>query len=264
MIGISLLLLVPVVMWIAQSIALRACGLPIRWRLTSRDAPRVVRNTGRAVTQVGLAAVVVGYPLCIGQSVVKHYSALLPLDGTRAQFVQGAVMAIIILTGLMLIWLACERIEFEVRHERRRWMRRLALLIPSALFGAFVEEFVFRGVVQFDLLRSGVNANTSIVFAGSIFAAAHYVRATKRKWTIFGHLALGILLSTAFAVTRNLWLATGIHTGGIFVILGVRPFVRYRGPAWLTGESIFPFAGIAGVLGLALLTWAILQRYGTI
>ncbi len=261
MIAIPLLLMVPAAMWIAQSVALWACGLPIRWRLSNRDAPRAVRSTGRAVTQLALAGVIAGYPPLIGRGIVEHYAALLPADALWSHGLQGAAMAVVMLAGLMLIWLGCGRVAFESRQPRARWLRRLILLVPSALFGAMVEEFVFRGVVQYDLLRSGAAPATAIVISGAVFALAHYVRSVKRKWTIFGHLALGVLLSAAFAATGNLWLAVGIHAGGIFIILGVRPFIRYRSPAWLTGESIFPFAGVAGVAGLALLTWAILQRY---
>ncbi|HPF40972.1 MAG TPA: CPBP family intramembrane metalloprotease [Phycisphaerae bacterium] len=262
MIALSLLIAIPCLMWLAQTVMLRRHGLPVRWRLSSRDAPRSVRTVGRVVTQLGLLAVVLLYPALIGESIWTHYAGLFPADGTARGAIDGALLAILILSGLLLIWLACDRIEIDVRHERRRWMRRLLLLIPSAAFGAFVEECVFRGVLQFDLLRTGASPAQSILIAGGLFAAAHYVRSVKRKWTIPGHLALGIVLSAAFVATHNLWLATGIHAGGIFVILGARPFIRYRGPAWLTGESIFPFAGVPGVMGLALLTVIVIWRYG--
>jgi hypothetical protein len=46
------------------------------------------------------------------------------------------------------------------------------------------------------------------------------------------------------------------------MIMGIRPFVRYRGPAWLTGASIFPFAGVIGMAGLILLTAFVSTYYG--
>lgn len=261
MTAIPLLIAIPILMWVTQSLTLQRCGLPIRWRLSNKDAPRQVRTVGRIVTQISLVSVIIAYPLLIGSPVWKHYESQFPPDATRWQAVQGAAMAILVLAGLLLVWLACERIEIQVRHHAKRWGRRLLLLIPSAIFGAVVEECVFRGIVQFDLARSGLASVPSVLLSGTIFAAAHYVRSAKRKWTVFGHLALGIALATAYAVTHNLWLATGIHAGGIFVILGARPFIRYRGPAWLTGESIFPFAGIPGIVGLVVLTLIILERF---
>ncbi len=95
-----------------------------------------------------------------------------------------------------------------------------------------------------------------------IFAGAHYVRAVKRRWTFPGHVLLGVLLCVAFLRTGSLWLPMGLHAGGIFMIMGIRPFVRYRGPAWLTGASIFPFAGVIGMAGLLLLTAFVSTYYG--
>lgn len=261
MIALSFLLAIPIVMWLAQSATLRYHQLPLRWQLSSKDAPRSVRIIGRIVTQSALLAVILVYPWLIGESISVHYGALFPQDGTFVHSIQGALLAALILVGLLIIWLAFERIDIEVRQSRRRWIRRLILLVPSAIFGAVVEECVFRGALQYDLARSGASPGLAIAITSIVFAAAHYVRSVKRRWTLFGHLALGILLSTSFATTQNLWLATGIHAGGIFVILGARPFIRYKGPAWLTGASIFPFAGIPGIVGLAILTTIVLTRY---
>ncbi|MCA9256163.1 MAG: hypothetical protein KDA33_11025, partial [Phycisphaerales bacterium] len=147
MTALSLLIAIPCLMWLAQTVMLRRHGLPVRWRLTSREAPRSVRTVGRVVTQLGLLAVVLLYPPLIGETIQGHYARLYPADGTVRDAIDGALLAILILSGLLLVWLACNRIDIDIRHERRRWMRRLLLLIPSAAFGAFVEECVFRGVL---------------------------------------------------------------------------------------------------------------------
>jgi membrane protease YdiL (CAAX protease family) len=94
-----------------------------------------------------------------------------------------------------------------------------------------------------------------------VFAVAHYVRKVKRRWTFAGHIMLGLLLSVAFHQTGNLWLAIGLHAGGNFMILGTRPLITNRGPAWLTGASIFPYAGAAGVVGLGILTAFVVTHY---
>jgi hypothetical protein len=54
----------------------------------------------------------------------------------------------------------------------------------------------------------------------------------------------------------------GLHAGGIFLTLGTRPFVRYTGPGWLFGASIFPYAGLVGIAALAVLTLSIWITYG--
>ena len=257
MTALLLLAIAPVVMWLVQSALLATHGLPIRLRLDAGDAPAIVRTGGRITTQVVLLGILIGYPLLRGQSPVAYYRSLLPREGL-GDFALGAAAASLFLCTLFLAWIATDLLRVEVHHSRRKWIRRLALLPATALFGAFVEEFLFRGVVMADVMASPTLSRGGPWFAVGVstvvFAVAHYVRAVKRHWTVFGHLALGILLSVAFLQTRSLWLPAGLHAGGILLIMGVRPFVRYRGPAWLVGASIFPFAGVAGIVGLCIMT----------
>jgi membrane protease YdiL (CAAX protease family) len=131
----------------------------------------------------------------------------------------------------------------------------MLLLLPIALPGAVVEEMLFRGVVLADLLHGWPGSGSGAVIAGTlIFAGAHYVRRVKRRWTFAGHAMLGLLLCVAFEQTGNLWLATGLHAGGNFMILGTRPLISNHGPGWISGASIFPYAGTVGVVALGLLT----------
>ena len=95
-----------------------------------------------------------------------------------------------------------------------------------------------------------------------VFAAAHYIRGVKRYWTFFGHLALGTLFCVAFYYTRALWLPLGLHAAGILVLSAARPFIRYTGPAWLVGASIFPYAGAVGIVALLALALNVALSYG--
>lgn len=263
MTALLLLAAVPIVMWAVQTLQLRAAGLPIRWRIDADGAPKSVRTGGRIVTQTSLLSVILLYPVIRGEGIVAYYQSLLPGGPILRQFAQGAAAATLFLCALFGAWLATERIQIDIHHSRRKWMRRLFLLIPTALFGAAIEELLFRGVVLADLLQSpSIPTPVAVGLGAVIFAAAHYVRAVKRRWTFPGHLMLGVLLCVAFLRTGALWLPAGLHAGGIFMIMGIRPFVRYRGPAWITGASIFPFAGVVGIAGLALLTGFVHRYYG--
>jgi membrane protease YdiL (CAAX protease family) len=264
-IALILIAMVPVVMWVGQTASLKRHGLPVRWRIDARDAPVSVRTTGRIITQVSLLAVIVVYPLFLRRSPLDYYGSLLPASRAVQQLAEGLAASVLALCLLFVVWLATGRLEVELHQSRRRWMRRLVLLIPTALFGAFVEELLFRGVVMADLLRWGPNVEhkpLAVALAVLVFAGAHYVRSVKRHWTIGGHIMLGLLLCTAFLLTGSLWLAIGLHAGGILMIMGTRPFFVYRGPAWLTGASIFPFAGVVGMAGLGVLTAFVAARYG--
>lgn len=263
MTALLLLAAVPIVMWAVQTVQLRAAGLPIRWRIDADGAPKSVRTGGRIVTQASLLGVILLYPLIRGEAILAYYPSLLPVGPILRQFAQGAAASVLFLCALFGAWLATGRLQIDIHHSRKKWIRRVVMLVPTALFGAFVEELLFRGVVLADLLRSpSMSTSMAIGLGALIFAGAHYVRAVKRRWTFPGHLMLGVLLGVAYVRTGALWLPVGLHAGGIFMIMGIRPFVRYRGPAWITGASIFPFAGVIGIAGLALLTGFVHRYYG--
>ena len=62
----------------------------------------------------------------------------------------------------------------------------------------------------------------------------------------------------AYLKTGDLWLAMGIHSGGVFGIQLHRLFVtRYRGPAWAIGTRDFPISGAFGIAIMALCTIAL-------
>lgn len=263
MIGLGLIACVPALMWIAQTILLKAHGLPVRGRIDAHGAPRAVRLGGRIATQAAIVGVLVAYPLARGIGVRSHYAGLLPLDGGAIRMAaHGMSIAVLFLCVLYGAWLAADCVRFELRRTAARLARHLAALPAGALAGAAIEELLFRGVVQADLAGPGAISTPVAVMGGATaFAAAHYVRAAKRYWTIPGHLLLGALLGTAFARTGNLWLPIGLHAGGSLVIMGLRPFIRYTGPAWLTGASIYPYAGAAGLIGLSVLTTFVWLHY---
>lgn len=262
MTALFMLVAVCAFIWINQSIALLRAGLPMRWRIDARHAPSHIRMTVRIATQIGLLGVIVIYPMFRGESSHGYYGRLLPPAPAVEHFGFGVASSALFLSVLFVIWLATQRLVVEVHHARRKWIRRLVLLVPTALFGAFVEELLFRGVLMADLLRSNWPPGSAVMVSALVFAIAHYVRAVKRHWTFPGHIALGALLGVAFLDTGSLWLAAGLHAGGIFVIMGVRPFVRYAGPAWLTGASIFPFAGFVGIAALVTLTAIVHHAFG--
>lgn len=262
MTALLMLLAIPVVLWSVQSVCLASARQPFRWRIDSRGGTKHLRLAVRIATQASLLAVIVLYPFLRGESLVAYYGRLLPRAPAAEHFGYGVASSALFLSVLFVIWLSTHRLVVEVHHARRKWIRRLILLVPTALFGAFVEEMIFRGVFMADLLHSNWSPVAAVAVSGLVFAIAHYVRAVKRRWTFPGHMALGVLLGVAFLDTGSLWLPAGLHAGGILVIMGVRPFVRYAGPAWLTGASIFPFAGAVGIAALVTLTAIVHHQFG--
>ena len=261
MTALLLLLAVPPIMWIGQTLLLRAAGFPARRRIGAHDLPEHLRVANRMVTQGAIVAALVVYPLLRGESPAAYYLRLLPPGRPVWAAWHGLAVALLFLAMIHLAWNIAGCVQFSVRQRRARIVRRLITTPFSALLGAGVEELLFRGVLLAGLLESFPRPAAVAVGAGC-FAGAHYVREVKRYWTLPGHLMLGLCLCLAFVWTGSLWLPIGIHAGGILAILAARPFVRYAGPAWVTGASIFPFAGVVGIAALAILTASLRPWYG--
>ena len=259
--ALALLALVPVAMWLAQTVLLWRAGRPLRLRIGAPDLPDDARRALRIVTKVAFGAALVAYPLLRGRAPLAYYAAFFPLDSRPLEMAHGAAAAVLYLTLLYLAWMLSDNVRFEVRHSRRKLVRRLSGVPFTALFIALVEELLFRAVLLNELLET-LPPSGALPIGVGVFAAAHYVRSVKRYWTVAGHLALGSLLCVAFWTTGALWLPVGLHAGGVLVLMAVRPFVRYTGPAWLVGASIFPYAGVVGVAGLTLLTINVWLSYG--
>ncbi len=261
MLALGLLLLVPIAMWLAQALALRAAGLPGHWRIGTTDLPAPLRRVNRIVTKAAFAAVLLLYPLLRGDSPWTYYAGFFPWGPRALDLLHGAAAAILYLALLYLAWMLTDNVRFEIRHDARRLAKRLAGVPFTALLIALVEELLFRAVLLANLLEA-LEPRWALPIGALVFAAAHYVRRVKRYWTFPGHLALGTLLCLAFFWTGALWLPLGLHAGGVLVLMAVRPFARYTGPAWLVGASIFPYAGAVGIVALALLTINVWLTHG--
>jgi len=261
MLGLLLLTLVPTAMWLTQTTLLMRAGLPVRASINAADLPRRYKGYNRTVTYAALVSVVLVYPLLRGESPLSYYAGFFPAGQRSLEVLQGYAAATLYLALLYAVWLLSGNVFFRVRHSPVRLVQRLAGVPSTALLVALLEELLFRAMLLADLLE-WFEPYVAVLLGATVFAGAHYVRSVKRYWTIGGHLGLGLLLCVAFLYTRALWLPIGLHAAGIVLLLGTRPFIRYEGPAWLTGASIFPYAGIAGMTGLLLLTINVYLVYG--
>jgi membrane protease YdiL (CAAX protease family) len=261
MFALILLVGVVVVMWITQSLSLLSAGQPIRLRIDHAGLPRKLQQVNRAFTNMAFAGVLIAYPLLRGQSPWHYYAGLFPLDGRTAGVFNGVAAALIYLGLLYACWLVTDNIYLRPLSDARRLGARLAAVPLSAVVGAGMEELLFRAMLLAGLLE-WLHPLPAVVIGTVVFAGAHYVRRVKRYWTFPGHLALGMLLCVSFWCTGALWLPLGLHAGGILIIMGLRPLVRYVGSPWVVGASIYPYAGAVGVIGLSILTLNMWYLFG--
>lgn len=138
------------------------------------------------------------------------------------------------------------------------------LAIAALLFlpGAAIEEMLFRGVL-FRLLEEWIGTWIALIVSASLFGLAHLANPGATAESAFAiALEAGVLLGLAYIATRSLWLPIGLHfawnycEGPIFgttvsgghAALKSAVSAHLDGPAWLTGGTFGPEAGVCAIL----------------
>ncbi len=137
------------------------------------------------------------------------------------------------------------------------------LAVAALLFlpGAAIEELLFRGVL-FRLLEEWSGTWIALAVSATLFGLAHLAnRGATAESALAIALEAGVLLGLAYIAARNLWLPIGLHfawnfcEGPIFgttvsghAVLTSAVTAHLDGPAWLTGGTFGPEAGIVAIL----------------
>ncbi len=151
--------------------------------------------------------------------------------------------------------------------------------LAAAFTTAIFEELLLRAVL-FRILEEVGGTTAAVILSALIFGALH---GANPGATPFSMLAIaieaGIMLALAYALTRTLWLAVGIHMGWNFAegsifgaeVSGTREAhsllsAPLTGPELLTGGTFGPEASVVS-LGACLVVAAVLailirQRHG--
>ena len=134
----------------------------------------------------------------------------LPFDARSRDFLTGIVFAAI----LMSVVVGIAAVLGGYRISGWGGSTSLAWLVVTAGFqAAFFEEILFRGVV-FRFLEEFAGSWIALLLSAVIFGFIHHGNPNA---TLFTTLAIavqaGLLLGGAYMLTRNLWLAIGLHWG---------------------------------------------------
>jgi len=130
----------------------------------------------------------------------------------------------------------------------------------SAAAAAIGEEIVFRGAV-FRILEEGAGTSVALAVSALLFGLLHVFNPGANLFsTLAIALEAGVLLCTAYALTRSLWFPMGLHfgwnftEGGIFGAAvsggqthGLLSF-RLQGASALTGGVFGPEASVVAVV----------------
>ena len=92
----------------------------------------------------------------------------------------------------------------------------LPALLSAALFPAFNEEILFRGIL-FRWIEEFGGSWAALIITSAFFGAAHLFNPNASPIAAFGiALEAGLLLGAAYMLTRSLWLPIGIHAAWNF------------------------------------------------
>ena len=146
----------------------------------------------------------------------------------------------------------------------------LATEVLAPMVTAMGEELLFRAVL-FRIVEEIGGTTVAILISATLFGLSHVANPGATAITIFAlSIEGGVMLALAYALTRNLWLAVGIHMGWNFTegyVFGANdsglrdPHSLLRttlsGPDLLTGGAFGP-EGSMLMLGLSLIASTIL------
>jgi uncharacterized protein len=132
------------------------------------------------------------------------------------------------------------------------------------LFVGFVEEFLYRGYVQFTLSQS-IGFWPSAIVWSLLFGAAHLTNPNENLTGAFQVFLFAIFACLTLRRTGALWFAIGFHAAGDyaetflfsvpdsgFAASGALLHSSFHGPVWLTGGKVGPEASVFSMLMLCI------------
>lgn len=190
-----------------------------------------------------------------------------------AQFWQGFAISFISLTLLLaVLWLA-RAYSFGALQLHGAAILQNALLWAVAIFlGVTVEEFFYRGYLQFTL-TGGIGFWPAALITSALMAAAHTLNP---GWTVLGLFTVGgfgLIACLVLRRTGDLWMPLGLHFawdwGETYCygvpdsgLMGNGHLLQggFHGPAWLTGMPFGVEAGWPNV-ALFLIWWLLFAKW---
>jgi membrane protease YdiL (CAAX protease family) len=134
----------------------------------------------------------------------------LPFDRRSLDGLRGALLAAGLMTLIVGIAYAMGAYAIDGWGGSSSW--RL-LWLSAGFQAAFVEEIVARGIL-FRFLESLGGSWFALALSSALFGLGHLANPNATLWSAIAiAIEAGIMLGGAYMLTRNLWLAIGLHFG---------------------------------------------------
>ncbi|MGD0426697.1 MAG: CPBP family intramembrane glutamic endopeptidase [Candidatus Acidiferrales bacterium] len=189
------------------------------------------------------------------------------------QFWLTVAIAFVSLTLLLVVLQLARAYSFGSLRIHGLDILKYGLLWAVAIvLGTMVEEFLYRGYLQFTLTE-GIGFWPAAVFTSALMAAAHMFNP---GWTVLGLCTVGgfgLIACLLLRRTGDLWMPLGLHAAwdwGETYFYGVPDSGQmgnghlfqgsFHGPAWLTGMPFGVEAGWPNVV-LLLIWWLLFAKF---
>ena len=105
------------------------------------------------------------------------------------------------------------------------YLRRIGVYYNAAVWAAFWEEFVFRGVLLGGLLHTGFTAGKAVLITSAVFGLFHmrnvWWAGWRRSWqmTVYAGVFAGPALAVARLLTGTIYLSIFLHFLNNFLVI---------------------------------------------
>jgi CAAX protease family protein len=204
----------------------------------------------------------------------------LPARGAFGKlFWEGLLWGFVSLSLLLVVLRATGAFYFgSIALNLQAALQYAAIWGVAFLLVGFMEEYMFRGYVQYTL-TTGIGFWPTAIFLSLLFAWAHRSNPGETWLGVIDVFLAGIVLAAMLIRTGNLWLPVGFHLGWDWAesyFYGVadsgmqaqgallHPTIPANRPGWLTGGTVGPegsiFSCIVEILLIVLILWRFRQN----
>jgi len=217
-----------------------------------RGAPLAVRVL---LIAASAAVALLGYLLFV-RLVERRSVSELAVPRSLPELTAGLILGAVLFSATAAVLALCGALRITGSASPVVMLRPLAM----AIFAGVLEELLFRGVLL-RLLEIAFGSWPALALSAGVFGLVHLLapQATLSS-AIAIMLEAGVLLGSAYFLTRRLWLPIGLHIGWNFTQGGVfgiavsgHPSIgllqtQLSGPTWLSGGAFCAEASVVAIV----------------
>ncbi|MCU4163944.1 lysostaphin resistance A-like protein [Carboxylicivirga caseinilyticus] len=135
------------------------------------------------------------------------------------------------------------------------WKQTLVTVFLIAVLPAIGEEWLFRGLIQRELMNLFKNAHIAVIITAIIFSAIHI-----QFLTFLPRFVLGLILGYMMIYSRNIWMPITAHFTNNFMAVIIYQFYQRNEPNFPNNETYYSFDASV-IISLVIIIGSILATY---